>query len=480
MKTPFLGGGYVGRQRELVNNRCVNLFPELVETKEGKDVGALYNCPGFYLLATCGKGPVREAYVASNGLLYVVSGNTLYSVAANWVVTALGTVNSSSGYAKMVDNGTQLMVIDGTGGWCLTFATSAFVQVLPAGLGVVPTSLAFQDGFALVNDAGTNAWYQSNLNDFTTWQALNFSSADSTPFNVTALFDIHREVWLFKSDVTEVWINAGLPGFAFQRLQGVQMPTGCTAPASIDRIGDTIVWLGSDPQGQGVVYMSNGYSAVPISTHYINLQIQAMSRIDDAIGYTYQEAGHQFYVLTFPTGNKTFVYDNATRWWHERAAFSPQTNQFSRHQGNCFAFAYGTYVIGDFASGNLYALSMTTYTDNGAPRKWLRSWRALPHDQQSFAPLRFNSLQIDCMTGIDIPDGTDAQFILRYSDDGGYNWSNEMWTDGNQTGATTSRVIFQRLGTTKRGQGTDRYSELSGVDPVPQCLIGADLDVEPA
>jgi hypothetical protein len=477
MKTPFLGGGYVGRSRELVYNECINLYLETVETHEGKDVGALYNCPGYTLLTTLGTGPVRAEYLASNGVLYVLSGSTLYSVNSAWAGTALGNVGSSSGYAKMVDNGTQLLVIDGTGGWCYTFGTGAYAQVLPGVPDVVPTSLCFQDGFAVVNNINTNQWYQSNLNDFTTWSALNFSSADSTPDQIVAMFDIHREVWLFKQNATEVWVNAGLPGFAFQRLQGVAMPCGCVAPATTCRVGDTIVWLGQDEQGQGVVYESNGYSANPISTYSINIAIQGMSKISDAVAYAYQDSGHVFYVITFPTGNLTFVWDVKTRLWHRRAAFV--NGLWSRHQSNCFAFVYGTQVIGDYASGNLYALSTTVYTDNGAPRKWLRTWRALPPEKQTFDPFRFDALQIDCMTGIGVPDGTDPQFMLRWSDDGGYTWSNEQWTDGNQPGATGARIRFTRLGSTKRSGGLDRIFELSGVDPVPQALIGADLDGGP-
>src|SRR5579863_2497784 len=474
-KTPFLGGTYVGRSRELAYNRCVNLYPELVETKEGKDVGALYNCPGLSLLATVGSGPIRQAYLASNGVLYIVSGPAVYQVSSSWQATVIGAVTSLTGYAKLVDNGTQLLIVDGVGAWCYVFATAAYTQVLPGTLGITPTSLSYQDGFGVVNDAGTNQWWQSDLNDFTTWSALNFSSADSTPDQIVTMFDILREVWLFKQTVTEVWVNAGLPGFAFQRLQGVQMPEGCVAPSSIARMGDTIVWLGQDEQGQGVVYQSNGYSAMPISTFSINIAIQSFSTISDAIGYVYQDTGHVFYVLTFPTGNMTFCFDGVTRLWHERAAFS--NGLFSRHQSNCHASAYGVHVVGDFQNGNLYSLSTNVFTDNGAPRKWLRSWRALPPDQQSFDPLRYDNLQIDCQTGIGITPDTNPQFMLRYSDDGGYNWSNEEWTDGNQQGATGARVLFRRMGSSKRGGGMDRIFELSGVDPVPQCLIGADLDV---
>lgn len=478
MQTPFLSGFYTGRTTDLVQNRCINLYPELVETKEGKAPGALYGCEGLDLLGTVGNGPVRGTYLASNGTLYVVSGNGLYSVDTLFTGKLLGTINTSSGPVFMVDNGTQLLVVDGASGWCLVFSTGVLTNPLPGSIGVAPLALTYQDGFAVVNRVGTIQFYQSNLNDFTIWQALNFSSADSTPDQIVSMFDLHREIWIFKQNRTEVWINAGIPNFVFQRVQGVQIPTGVIATASTSRLGDSIIWLGNDEQGSGVVYMSNGYRAERISTHAIEIALSSFSTISDAVGYTYQREGHFFYVLQFPTGNRTFVFDLTTRLWHERAAFS--NGAFSRHISNCHAFAYGKHVVGDFQNGNLYAFNTKTFTDNGVPRRWLRTWRALPPNQQSFNPLRYNSLQIDCQTGMSIPDGTTPQMMLRWSDDGGDTWSNEVWADGNQPGNTGSRVLFYRLGMTKRGKGLDRTFELSGTDPVPVALIGADLDMEPA
>ena len=42
MKTPFLGTAYVSRSRDLSLEQCINLYPEIVETKQGAQVGAFY------------------------------------------------------------------------------------------------------------------------------------------------------------------------------------------------------------------------------------------------------------------------------------------------------------------------------------------------------------------------------------------------------------------------------------------------------
>lgn len=477
MKSPIFGGEYIAPSQDVAFNRSINLVPELVETKEGKAVGAMYGTPGYTLFATAGSGPMRQLYTASDGTLYALSGNELYAVSSGGVPTQKGQVYTSSGNAQMTDNGSnnQLLLVDGANAWCLNTKTNAFTNVLPGAISVVPAALAYQDGVAVVNDVGTNQWYQSDLGDLSTFEPLNFSSADSTPDQVVTVFDLHREVWLFKQKVIEVWVNGGLNGFLFQRLQGVQIPVGCAAPASVARIGDSLVWLGGDEQGTGVVYQSQVYQAVPISTHFIAETIQAMPVISDAIGWVEQTNQHWFYWLTFPTANRTFVYDSATKLWHERASFA--NGLFSRHVANCHAFAYGKHLIGDFATGNIYALDWNTYTDNGAVHKWLRTWRGLPPNQVAEDVIRYEGLQIDMGTGMNVPAGASPQYMLRWSDDGGYTWSSEMWTDGNQQGNTNSRILYRRLGSTKRGGTYDRIFELSGIDPVPVQIVGAYVDV---
>lgn len=478
MKSPILGGAGEYRSRNVAYNRCVNVFAEMVDTRDGRAPGALYGCPGLSTLTTVGAGPIRGMIVAANGLLYVVSGNKLYSVTTSYASTLLGSITTFSGPVNLIDNGTQILLVDGVGGYVWNYSTSVFSQVLPGSVGVTPGVAIFQDGFGVVNKIGTNSFYQSNLNDFTTWNALNYSSADATPDQIVALGDIHREIWIFKQRTTEIWVNAGLNGFVFQRLQGVQIQTGCAASASIARLGESLIWLGSDEQGNGIVWLAQGYNARRISTHAIEYQLAQMSKISDASAFVYQQEGHAFYVLNFPSGNQTWVYDGSTGLWHERAFFS--NGQFSLYRPSSAAFFNGVNIVGDYLNSSLYALNMNVYSDAGQTRKWLRTWRALPPNQESVKPMRFDRLTIDCQTGVSIPSGLTPEFMLRWSDDGGYTWSNEVWTDGNLTGNTGSNVIFRRLGQTRYASGLDRIFELSGTDPVPVVLINADVDLSPA
>jgi len=57
-------------------------------------------------------------------------------------------------------------------------------------------------------------------------------------------------------------------------------------------------------------------------------------------------------------------------------------------------------VVGDFANGNIYALDLETYADNGQIQKWLRTWRALPTGQNNLKRTTHHSLQLDCESGV--------------------------------------------------------------------------------
>jgi hypothetical protein len=269
---------------------------------------------------------------------------------------------------------------------------------------------------------------------------------------------------------------------------------------------NSIFWLGRDRRGQGIVYRANGYTGQRISTHAVEWQIQQYADLSDAIGYSYQQDGHSFYVLIFPSANTTWVYDAATQAWHERAGWV--NGAFTRHRSNCQMAFNNKIVVGDFENGNIYSFDMTDYSDNGQIQKWLRSWRALPQGQNNLKRTAQHSLQLDIEAGVGLNgpsvnediylqteddaylitedgyylitgqqqvavQGSDPQVMLRWSDDGGHTWSNEHWAPIGKIGEYYRRVFWRRLGMTMKLR--DRVYELSGTDPVKISIMGAEL-----
>lgn len=477
MDSPILGSSYVARSVNAADNRMVNLYPEIIP-EGGKEPAFLSRCPGLVRKASVGSGPIRGMW-QTKGAMYAVSGTGFYKVEVYGRTrlkgTLIGTV-TGTGPVSMTDNGTQIFIACNPDGFIYNTDTEVFQQITdPDFPGAV--TVGYLDGYFVFNEPNSSRVWTTALLDGLSVDPLGFASAEGSPDLLISLIVDHQEAWLFGNNSVEVWYNAGTPNFPLQRIQGAFNELGCAAPYSVAKMDNGIFWLGADARGRGIVYRSNGYTGVRISTHAIEWQIQEYSDISDAIGYTYQQDGHSFYVLIFPTAQTTWVYDAATQAWHERAGWD--NGLFARHRSNCQVVFNNEILVGDFENGNIYAFDLNVYSDNGGIQKWLRSWRALPTGTNDLKRSAHHSLQIDCQTGVGLNDGqgSDPQIMLRWSDDGGHTWSNEYWMSMGKIGAYFYRAIQRRLGMTLKLR--DRVYEISGTDPVKIAIMGAQLHVTP-
>ena len=474
MKSPILGSFSQVRSVNAADNRMINIFPEIVP-EGGKEPAFLQRAPGLRFLAYVGSGPVRGLWTFGD-YGYAVSGNKLYQINSTWSVTEKGTV-TGTGPVSMVDNGTQLFIAAGVDGFIYNASTDVFAQITDPdfpGASVV----GFIDGYFVFIEPNSQKFWVTELLDGTSIDPLDFASAEGSPDNLVSMIVDHREVWLFGQTSVEVWYNAGLPDFPLARIQGAFNEIGCAARASVAKLDNGVFWLGADARGRGIVYRSQGYNGQRISTHAVEWQIQQYGDISDATAYTYQQDGHSFYVLNFPSADITWVYDVATQAWHQRAGWL--NNAFTRHRGDCQMAFNAEIVIGDYLAGAIYAYDPAVYTEAGTVQKWLRSWRALPTGANNLRRTTQHSLQLDCESGVGLDgvgQGVDPQVMLRWSDDGGHTWSNEHWKPTGRIGQTGKRVIWRRLGMTTKLR--DRVYEVSGTDPVKIAIMGAELIVSP-
>ena len=510
MKTPILGSSYVARSVNAAANRMVNLFPEAVP-EGGKEAAFLQRCPGLRWITSAGEGPVRGLW-AYKGKMYAVSGGGFYRFDnANYFPTKLGSVGGE-GPVSMADNGTQLFIACGrSGSYIWNEQTLVFKPITdPDFPGAV--TVGFIDGYFVFNEPNSQKLWVTSLYDGNAIDPLDFASAEGNPDDIVALIVDHREVWVFGTNTVEVWYNSGATDFPLQRVQGAFNEIGLAAAFSLAKMDNRLFWLGSDARGHGMVYVANGYTGTRISTHAVEWQIQSYENLTDAIGYTYQQDGHSFYMLTFPSANggkgATWCYDVATQMWHERAALVD--SEFHRHRTTCQQYHQNQNFVGDAYSGRVFVFDTNIYSDDFEPQKWLRAWRALPTGQNNLTRSSHHSLQLDCETGVGVPPqsegfttvlateiledlltedllntllvqeqpsglspGVVPQVMLRWSDDGGHTWSNEHWRSMGRIGQYSTRVYWQRLGMTVKLR--DRVYEVSGTDPVKIAIMGAEL-----
>lgn len=476
----FVGPSYVAQSPYQDDQETINLYPEVDHNKDPRSVLespqrgviALYPTPGLVVrLAFAAAAVVRGLHPLPGGLLLLaVCGDTLYSVTTAYVATAVGTLNTNSGLVTISDNGVAAMICDGPSRYFYTWSTNTFaIDITGAFNG--SNSADIVDNFLIYNDPNTQQWGCTNALS-TTSSALNVASKDGSSDNLVALIVVNRQVFLMGELTYEVWTDAGLFPFPFQRIPGTSKQHGCAVAATIARLGEGFAWLTNDTRGNATIAMMVGYEPLRISTHPVEYAIEHYSTIADAFAYSYQQAGHEFYVITFPTADVTWCYDLATQLWHKRA-WRDAHNVLHRHRSNCAASFNSEILVGDYQNGNLYSLSQTVYTDNG---DIIPCIRRAPHITTDLNRQYFHDLQIQFQPGVGLQSGqgSDPQAMLTWSDDGGSTWSNQHWASIGKAGKYKNRAMWRRL-----GQARDRIFQVEVTDPVFRTIISANLNASP-
>lgn len=467
MKIPFVGPSYQSRSLNADNQRSVNCYLELDQTSERAPL-ALYGRPGYSTVFTFPTYPNRGCIQQGNESFWV-AGNTVYVVDSLYVATALGTINTSSGRVSMASNGTQVIIVDGVDGWLATSSTLTEITDVdfPNGVRVVTQ----QDGYFIATGNDSDYFYINEtprVGD--AWSGTDFASAEGSPDYTIGCISDHRELWLFGQKTIEIWVNTGNPDFPFERSNTTFIEQGCGAAATIAAMNNTLYWLGSSKQGDGIVFKAQGYTPIRISTHAVEQAILSYGDVSDALSFCFQMAGHSFYVLTFPSADATWVYDAATEQWFEWTWREPNLNTEHRWRPNCYCFVNGEHLVGDFETGDVYALSLDLNTDDEDPVLFLRQSQTTQKEQKR---LFFDVMQVDMETGVATQPGEDPQMMLRFSDDGGHTWSQIRQVSIGAVGQYGARARFTRC-----GQGRNRIWEISITDDVRRAVIGAFANVK--
>jgi len=462
VKIAFVGPAYQARSLNADAQRAVNVYLEMDNASPRAPV-ALYGTPGTVLRFGFGDAPVRGCIV-QGVYSYWVAGSSVYRVSTSYTATLLGTIGTATGEVGMASNGTEVLIVDGVGGWIAT--TSALTQIVDVDFPNGVRRCAFQDGYFIVTGDGSQKFYiNESINSGTNWNGTEFASAEGSPDNTVGVISDHRELWLFGSGATEVWVNTGNADFPFERSGNTFIEHGCAAAGTVAKLDNTVFWLGQDDRGGLVVWRAQGYTPSRISTHAIEHAIQGYATFSDAFAYTYQQEGHAFYVLTFPTADKTWCFDVATGQWHERVWKEPNLNTLHRHRSNCHCYFDGKHLVGDFESGNVYEFDLDTNTDNGEAILRLRATQTL--DAPGANRVFYEYLQVDMESGVGSVT-LDPQLMLRYSNDGGHTWSNIKTKGIGKSGEYGKRVRFG-----PSGAGRNRVWEISMTDDAKFAVLGA-------
>jgi len=468
-KVALSNGAYQARSVIASAQRCVNLYLE-ANPQTSVFPFTHYPTPGLTLQSSVSAISWRGLYFATNNKLYGVCGNIVYAISSSYVCTIIGTITSYAGPVSMVDNSVDLILVDGTlnNGWTINLATNAFAKITQAGF-YGGNQVNYVDGYFVLNYIGTREWYIS-LPNTTTFDPIDYASTTGFSDLLVGIGITRRYLYLFGETTTEVWFNQGNTTFPFGRLPGSFIQYGCAATNSIAQMDGELYWVAQSPQGQAFICKTSNFAAQQISTFAINNELQGYSTLSDAIGYTYELNGHFFYVVTFPTANKTWVYDLSNNQWNEWN-YIDDNGGFNRHRSNCFAFAYNKLIVGDWENGNLYAIDQDNYTDNGQPITRVRGFYHMEDDASSRVHYRNFIAEMESGNGY-LNQSTEVN--LRWSDDRGKTYSNPVMQNLGQEGQYLTSIKWNRL-----GMARDRVFEIFWSVPTKTALSGAFVDALP-
>lgn len=470
----ILGNAYAAQGLLASAQRCVNLYCE-INPPDSPFPTTHYQTPGIQTAATVAFATGwRCLYVATTGALYGCIGQNVVRIqpsGSTYTITSLGLISTTISYVSMVDNGISLVIVDGSNqGYAVDMSTDVMTTIAdPAFYGSNRVDLL--DGYLLLNRPATNQFYISKFLDVD-FDALDFAGKTGFSDKIIGVGATKRQLFIFGEQTTEVWFNSGDADFPFARMPGAFIQFGCVTAASICQFDGSLYWLSRSETGEFMVMRTEGYDRARKSTYAIEKALASYSTVEDATAYIYQQDGHPFYVLNFPTADKTWVYDISVDMWHERVWMDEQGGEH-RQRANCHAYFNGETLVGDWQSGKLYRQSLDLYTDDG--NEMLRL-RAFPHMLDDGNRVSYNVFQADMECGEGVPFGQPLpELRLRFSDTKGRSWGTSISNTLGKTGDFLHSCKFTRL-----GMARDRVFEISWAANCKTSMNGAFVKVTAA
>lgn len=400
----------------------------------------------------------------SNMLIIIVGGSAYKGTKAGGVYTF---TQITTDY--LVSGNRVIFATDGTyvfsaSGGRITYTNGAVgaAFLADADAPTTATHVAWIDGYLLANN-GNNKFYFSNVNNSLVWDALDFASAAGDADNLTALHVKNKEIYLFGPNSFEIWENDGVTPFA--RTSGGLFRIGCIAPYSVAVTDYGVYWLASNRR----IVLFDGGQVKRIATPY-DTEFDEMSTVSDCMTDLIEIGGNPLLIFTFPTANRTIVYNIGNETWSEFGEFVTSTGLYNRWFANCYAYApaWGEHIVGSVLTQKLYRMSLDYNSTATDYIRLMKKTGHIDHGTGNRKKAKFLNLRLQRGDG----SVTDPKMMLRWKDDN-KNWSTEKYIDLGELGETEIVKRFYCPGIYRT-----RQWEMVISDAVPKLFLKAELDVD--
>lgn len=455
----FVGPSYVLDGRKASAQRSVNLYLSALEAG-GKASFIMEQVPGLITRLSIG-GACRGAIEAA-GRCFAVFGSGLFEIYSDWTRELRGTLSTSTGALSMDYGLFQLVIVDGDHGYTLGLSSNTFAQIADADFPGADTVRFISNYFVLTRARDGQQFNWTAINDASDIDALEFASSEYLPDDLVTHCVLNNELWLFDEKSTSVYFLSGAEN-VFQRNNGATMEVGVLSARSAVKTDSSLMFLGRDMNGGGMVYRTEGYRMVRVSTQAIEEALAASTDMTKAVAYTYQMNGRTFYCLNAPGLSSTWCYEISTGTWHERCDMD-EFGQFKAGRVTHHAYAFGKH-LGFGSDGAVYEMSPGHFMNGSDELVCERTSpsQAVPTlDRQTFS-----EFILDVTTGQ--AESGSPSVELSWSNNGGLTFGDPVLQSLGAIGQYFARLVWRRLGIARdrvwrlRFSGNARFSIINGV-----------------
>jgi len=340
--------------------------------------------------------------------LYKVSGASLFKVSNTGSAVNLGFIGGGDPVI-MADDGVDMFIA--TGGTLYKYDGVSLSIVTDTDF-ESPSAVTYLNG-QFIYDGDGSRFGVSEVGDGSNLESFNYASAEATPGELLRPYVFEDFLYLMTTDNTERWYNSGEGKPPFDRLDGGSIKIGLGATHSVCNSDNFIYLLADDLK----VYRLKNSQEQSISTPEIVTEITKLSITSDAKGFCFSIENQDFYLLSFPAGDKSFLYSETNNVW--------TTLSFGigggRHLANSFARCYGKNLIADYRNGSVHELDLDTYTDANQTINRVRVLPTISSERfkQPGQRLLMNKFELMMERGVGNSDKEDPKIMVEFSADGG-------------------------------------------------------------
>jgi hypothetical protein len=479
---PVVGTFNKVKQAGINPEQTYNMY--LINENDPKTPDALINVPGYLEKATF----TRAKAGRTQGLFpyqtfgFAVVSQYVYKITNTLQPILIGTLTTDSGPVQMAgNNNNQLMIVDGANGYIYNTVSNTFQTITDVNFLGSPSSVAFLDGRFIINTFNSNEFQLSAENDGLTWIDPNntplIGALETAADTIQAVAVNNRQLYLFGTQVTEVWNDAGNPGFPFARLDTMLYQYGTIALGSVVQGMDMLFFLGSSAQGTTSVFMSQGGQANVISSTDVEQEINNYSKktIQSADAYMFRENGYTFYAINFTASNSnevdsSWLYNFTNDTWSKQKLADGSRHPICAH----LSFNERNYCL-SYNDNKLYELSQeyTNFNGENIVKERITHRFVTPTLQDT----QIAYVTVDCAPGFGTNTGTSAspEVWLSWSKNGGINYSKSMRASIGAMGKYNTQAYFHNLGISDSGAWVFKFQNF---DDIPFFMRDMSLWVE--